>query len=636
MDLSILSQEQRYAFGKFREGENIFVTGPGGTGKTRLIEYFVRECKNKGRNVQVCAMTGCAAILLPPICNARTVHSWSGIRLCKGPNYQIVNNALKNKSVKAGWRRVKTLIIDEVSMMSVKILEVLDAIAKAARCNNAPFGGIQVVFAGDFYQLPPVGNTGDASSEQFCFESALWPSIFPHKNNIELKTIFRQADPVYKEILLQIRTSTLTSENQKILEKYVKREFKKEEHNGCVPTKLYPTRAKTDYLNNLLFSKLETEEYPFTCVKKADCRTYLETDKAISLEHIERGRNMTASEIDYEMQQLTTTSSFQEVLHLKEGAIVMCTVNLDMDQGICNGSQGIITAMIETNHGIVPEVRFTNGIVKRIHPHYRQSEEYPTIAVGQIPLCLAWALTIHKIQGATLSMADIDVGGQIFEYGQTYVALSRVQSLDGLYLSAFQPQRIRANENVRAFYKEMPELDYSMDLTDGKVSDGKVSDGKVSDGKVSDCNPFASYELVEEDISEERPITSRLKVVKRSAISDKKRPTQEVSFELFLKEDKTIEEIAVERGLKSNTILEHILKYLPHKEIPITRLMSDATYNEIKAAYDVAGPETSMKFIKDSLRHSITYTEIKMCNKILFGTEVSDNNNLDTVKRVRL
>ena len=617
MDLSILSQEQKYAFGKFRKGENMFVTGPGGTGKTKLIEYFVEESKNNGRNVQVCAMTGCAAILLPPICNARTVHSWSGIRLCKGPNYQIVNNALKNKNVKAGWRRVKTLIIDEVSMMSVKVLEVLDAIAKAARCNNAPFGGIQVVFAGDFYQLPPVGNAGDVSSEQFCFESSLWASIFPYKNNIELKTIFRQADPIYKEILLQIRTSTLTLENQKILEKYVKREFNKDEHNGCVPTKLYPTRAKTDYLNNLMFSKLECEEYPFICIKKAQCKTYLETDKAISLEHIERGRKMTASEIEYEMQQLTSTSSFQEVLHLKEGAVVMCTVNLDMDQGICNGSQGIITGMVETTQGIVPEVRFTNGIVKRIGPHYRQSEEYPTIAVGQIPLCLAWALTIHKIQGATLSMADIDVGGQIFEYGQTYVALSRVQSLDGLYLSAFQPQRIRANENVRAFYNEMPELDYKMDLNENS-------------------NPFASYELVEEDVIEES-LPSRPKVVKKSVVKEPKKPTQEVSFDLFLNANQTVDDIAQNRGLKSGTILEHILKYLPHKDITATRLMPEATYNEIKAAYDVTGQETPMKFIKDSLRHSISYTEIKIAHKILFG---NNSENVDVpsnnVKIVRL
>jgi len=349
-------------------------------------------------------------------------------------------------------------------------------------------------------------------------------------------------------------------------------------------------------------------------VKKANCKTYLESDKAISLEHIERGRKMTAPEIEYEMQQLTSTSSFQEVLHLKEGAIVMCTVNLDMDQGICNGSQGIITAMIETNQGIVPEVRFTNGIVKRIPPHYRQSEEYPTIAVGQIPLCLAWALTIHKIQGATLSMADIDVGGQIFEYGQTYVALSRVQSLDGLYLSAFQPQRIRANERVTAFYKEMPVLDYTMGITDYNAQ------------QQADCNPFASYELVEE----EPLLTNHMNVIKTGS-------TQEVSFDLFIKANKTVEEIAKERDLKSGTILEHILKYLPHKEVPITRLMSEATYNEIKAAYAVAGQETSMKFIKDSLRHSISYTEIKIAQKILFGeTEKVVIVPSNTVKLVRL
>ena len=191
MDLSILSEEQQYAYRMFSRKENMFITGAGGTGKTRLIEYLVKRCKSMGSNYQVCAMTGCAALLLPKICNARTLHSWSGIRLCKGDPTNIVELALKNKRTRATWRKTEVLIVDEVSMMSVKVLEVLDAIAKAARCNNAPFGGIQVVFAGDFYQLPPVGNAGDVSSEQFCFESSLWASIFPYKNNIELKTIIK-------------------------------------------------------------------------------------------------------------------------------------------------------------------------------------------------------------------------------------------------------------------------------------------------------------------------------------------------------------------------------------------------------------------------------------------------------------
>jgi ATP-dependent DNA helicase PIF1 len=136
-----------------------------------------------------------------------------------------------------------------------------------------------------------------------------------------------------------------------------------------------------------------------------------------------------------------------------------------MDVGICNGAQGIIVDFINgtTNPDEkTPVVKFVNGITRAIQLHYRQSDEYPVVAVGQIPLCLAWALTIHKIQGATLKMADIDVGSNVFEYGQTYVALSRVQSLDGLYLSAFQHQRIKANEKVIRFYSTIPEQDYTI------------------------------------------------------------------------------------------------------------------------------------------------------------------------------
>jgi ATP-dependent DNA helicase PIF1 len=135
----------------------------------------------------------------------------------------------------------------------------------------------------------------------------------------------------------------------------------------------------------------------------------------------------------------------------------MCTANIDMDNSICNGSQGIIHDFeIGTRH---PIVVFSNGIKKTIDYEFFQSSDYPTICIGQIPLCLAWALTIHKIQGASLNIADMDLGNSIFEYGQTYVALSRVRSLDGLYLSAFNANRIRANPLVKDFYSKIPEID---------------------------------------------------------------------------------------------------------------------------------------------------------------------------------
>ncbi len=131
----------------------------------------------------------------------------------------------------------------------------------------------------------------------------------------------------------------------------------------------------------------------------------------------------------------------------------MCTVNLDMERGICNGSQGVVTGFVGTD--IKPEVKFANGVTLVIGQHTWQSSDYPTIAIAQFPLQLAWAMTIHKIQGATLARAQIDIGNVIFEYGQTYVALSRIQSLDGLYLAGFNPGRIKANPRVKLFYAQM-------------------------------------------------------------------------------------------------------------------------------------------------------------------------------------
>jgi ATP-dependent DNA helicase PIF1 len=457
-----LSVEQEYAFERFKCGENLFITGPGGTGKTKLIDTLVKYCVTNGKNVQVCAMTGCAALLLQ--CGAQTLHSWSGIKLAKGDNSKTVFAVSKSKRLRAKWRKVQVLIIDEVSMMSLKIFDLIEEIGRACRLSDQPFGGIQVIFTGDFYQLPPVGTFGDPATDMFCFESVKWNQVFPIHDQIQLKTIFRQTDPKYKEILLQVRNATLTEPNIKILQDQVKREIDPEKYNGCMPTKLFPTRAKTDFLNNSMFAKLPDKEIVFVCEKKTECKTILETGQALSSEKLIIGSKLTAQEIEYEFQTLLSTSTYQEILALKKGAVVMCTTNLDMENGICNGSQGIVTNIINTSTGPLPEVKFSNGFTRVIPVKYRQSDEYPTLAIGQIPLCLAWALTIHKIQGATLKMAEIDVGNTIFEYGQTYVALSRVQSLDGLYLSAFHSHRIKANPRVIAFYQRLPEIDYAIEL----------------------------------------------------------------------------------------------------------------------------------------------------------------------------
>lgn len=454
-----LSSEQQYALDKFKRGENLFVSGPGGTGKSKLIQSMIEHLRQTNRKYQVCAMTGCAAVLLN--CGARTIHSWSGMKLAKGERDKIITGIQRNRKACSEWRNTSVLIVDEVSMMSARMFDLLDMAGRTIRRNTHPFGGIQVVFTGDFFQLPPVAVEGDdIECAQFCFQSTRWNTVFPLAQCVLLTTMFRQTDPVYIDILNQIRQGSLSNAYVEVLKSHVNRPYSPEEHGGCFPTKLFPIRAKVESINNRMFHDLQNDEYEFEYIQKTNAVIHMETKKAIGLADRLKSRELTAKQIEYEIESLLNHSRCARNLSLKVGASVMCTINLNVDLGICNGSQGILVRFAESTEedgfAEIPIVRFSNGITMKIGVHYWHSEEYPNIVIGQIPLCLAWAMTIHKIQGATLKMAEMDIGSRVFEYGQTYVALSRIQSLDGLYLSSFHPDRIKANPDVVAFYRSIP------------------------------------------------------------------------------------------------------------------------------------------------------------------------------------
>ena len=500
MNINNLSPEQKYALYKFKRGENLFITGPGGTGKTFLIRHLINSAKESKKNVQVCALTGCASVLLN--CGARTIHSWSGIKLARGDSHSIIESALRSNRTVKNWQSVKVLIVDEVSMMSKKIFTILNELGKRARNSPLPFGGVQVIFTGDFFQLPPVGNNmNDPGSEEFCFESDDWYKVFAMENHIELSSIFRQQDQDYIDILNEIRIGQLSEKNADKLKKYVGREYVKTDNTLYTPTKLFPTRAKTDFTNNMMFNTLDEDEYHLELGVKTDCTVLLDGGngksggKAFTYEQILKCNRMTQQEREYEIENLKNNTPCEKILKLKKGSNVLCCANLDLDSGLCNGSQGIVTRIEERGEATIIEVKFTNGITRVIEPHWWQSEEYPCIAIKQYPLLLSWAMTIHKIQGATLDMAEIDIGSSIFEYGQTYVALSRIKSLNGLYLSDFNPNKIKPNPKVIHFYKSIPKIDLS------KI-DKSENNANATSNSNRNSNIFSQFAYKESDMGE--------------------------------------------------------------------------------------------------------------------------------------
>jgi len=434
------SDEQVEAFKLFNQGENIFLTGPGGTGKTALIKHIFETVKNRDKKIQVCAMTGCAAVLLN--CQGtKTLHSWAGVGLANGGIYEVADKVINSYHKAKIWKQTDILIVDEISMMSKKLFNLLNYIGQRIRkAPHLPFGGIQLVFSGDFYQLPPVGTQDDPDTIAFCFESADWATTF--KQCISLKTIFRQNDKSYCKILNQIRVGKLSkSSYQRLLERILPYSTSSSDKEDIRPTILMAKRKDVEFINQRELNKLDGEIKTFILSRAEDLPVGGSTSTT---------SRYSKTQSDIEWKYLENNIIADKSLVLKVGTQVMCVANIDMEGPfpIVNGSQGIVTSFVNN----LPMVKFNDGQSRLIGEHTWASENFPKIGVKQIPLIHAWAITIHKAQGATLDLVELDAGNSIFECGQSYVALSRVKSLEGLFLKAFDPQKIKINRRVQQFY----------------------------------------------------------------------------------------------------------------------------------------------------------------------------------------
>lgn len=418
-------------------GSNIFITGPGGTGKSTLVRRIVNEYDN----TQVTAMTGCAALLLD--CSAKTLHSWSGIGLGKDTLEKCVANILKKSYIKKRWTGTRKLIIDEVSMLTPELFERLDKIGRAVRKQSTkPFGGLQLILVGDFCQLPPIPKdlSGAEVDLRFLFESSIWSSTI--QNIILLNKIWRQMDPIYQNVLSEVRMGVISAESEKILRSRMNTNWKEE---TIKPTVLFSRNAEVDKVNIVNMEALSGEKASYEAKTVIDKSRWTDTERAMP--------DMSSDLVQFAIEKLDQDATYMPHLNLRIGAQVMLITNMDLEAGLVNGSRGVIVDFEPIRR--FPIVKFKRGEPRAIEPFTWFSHDMPHVGRLQIPLRIAYAITIHKSQGASIDSAIVDIGKSTFEYGQAYVALSRVRSLDGLHIFALDLSKIRTHPRVLEFYSNL-------------------------------------------------------------------------------------------------------------------------------------------------------------------------------------
>lgn len=408
---------QAEALAILNAGANVFLTGAPGAGKTYVLNEFVRQVRADGASVSVTASTGIAATHI----NGTTIHSWSGIGLATA----LTDNLVKTVRTRRGrkLRAADVLVIDEISMLHAWLFDMVDQVCRIVRKDSRPFGGLQVVISGDFFQLPPVSVSGrnhdliapsaeflasreryareGLNPEGFVTESLVWRELNPVV--CYLTEQHRQDDGRLLGVLTDIRAGEVDDDDRNLLLTRL----------GAVPgpdqqaVNLFPVNKQADTLNDLRLFEIKEEPHEY----------FAEASGPVNM--VERlKKNMLAP----------------ERLLLKTGAAVMAVRN-DADHQYVNGSLGTVRGFVAENKGGWPIVEFENGNIVTMKPNCWEMQDGDTVlaSMKQVPLRCAWAITIHKSQGMTLERAVMDLR-RTFAPGMGYVALSRVENLEGLYL----------------------------------------------------------------------------------------------------------------------------------------------------------------------------------------------------------
>lgn len=416
-------------------GENLFITGYAGTGKS----YILNKLKKKFQ-IDITSTTGLAAVNV----QGQTIHSWAGVGICNKRVDDVVEKILQRTKLKKQITECKILAIDEISMLDARTFDYIDEVLRNLRDESKPFGGIQILLFGDFFQLPPVEKESDQKGYRFCFDSKAWQAL--GLKTIFLEKIYRQNDEKFIKSLNNLRLNRLTQDDIRL---FYDREVNYNTYESDI-LHIFSTNQEADNYNIFKFNSVQKPLFIFNSVDKIHRkRTMIMVDKNNLDEKLTKFDLLTLETFD-------KSCKAPSALELKEGCRVMLLKNLNFNKGLINGACGTVQDLKKTEDEEVILIQFDNGteeiISKHIFEAYRDGEV--VVSREQYPLRLAYGITIHKSQGMTLEKLIVDCN-RIFECGQVYVALSRIKTLNGIYLKSFNPKKVWANEEVLNFYQKL-------------------------------------------------------------------------------------------------------------------------------------------------------------------------------------
>ncbi len=503
--------KQETALKLLKAGENVFLTGSAGAGKTYTLNQYIQYLKARKVPVAITASTGIAATHM----NGMTIHTWAGIGIKDHLSNDDLKRMKERKYLKEHLENAQVLIIDEISMLHAKQLNLVNQVLKYFKESDEAFGGIQVIVAGDFFQLPPVGKNDERNRDKFCFMSDAW--VEAKFRVCYLTEQHRQDDEILNQILNAIRAQNIQPNHKQAL-------LSSRQHDiGDTFTRLYTHNMDVDAINFQHLNEIENDGHQF---------------------------NATLDGNEKLLETLKSSVRAPEELTLKKHAKVMFVKN-NFDMGYINGSLGEVIGFEEDDEfGLLPKVKMTDGTTLLVEPETWSIENEAGKVIAsfqQIPLRLAWAITIHKSQGMTLEAAEINLT-HTFEKGQGYVALSRLKSLTGLRLLGFNEQALeldtlalKADKRFQELSQEAEDHFAEIDLTDKHKTFIRHCGGTLNETEIA---------------RNEKKLAKGEKQNYGSATLDETRELFEGGYD--------IQDIAQERGLTPATIINHLARL--HRE----------------------------------------------------------------------